>query len=354
MHSKSSLFDQFFIIIFSITLLTSCKSNQMKRNFLYSKVEISHVLIDSSLNIRALEIEGNKIYNASSKGAIYSFEASKPDLINVEQYKSDIDSVFFPNFRSMSIVNQNIYTITIGNPALLFKNGKVVYREINKKVFYDSMDFWNQREGLVVGDYLDGCIGVLITRDGGENWKKLDCNKFKDPIKDEGFFAASDTNISIIDDRVWIASGGINSRIYYSSDKGYSWEIINTPIIKETSTKGIYSIDFYDKNNGFAIGGDYTKPLENISNKIITSNGGKTWKTIAENQDPGYRSCVQYFPNSNGKSLIAVGFNGIDISNDSGFSWNHINDEGYYTLRFLNDSIAYASGNGKISKLHFK
>ena len=354
MHSKSSLFDQFFIIIFSITLLTSCKSNQMKRNFLYSKVEISHVLIDSSLNIRALEIEGNKIYNASSKGAIYSFEASKPDLINVEQYKSDIDSVFFPNFRSMSIVNQNIYTITIGNPALLFKNGKVVYREINKKVFYDSMDFWNQKEGLVVGDYLDGCISVLITRDGGENWKKLDCNKFKDPIKDEGFFAASDTNISIIDDRVWIASGGINSRIYYSSDKGYAWEIINTPIIKETSTKGIYSIDFYDKNNGFAIGGDYTKPLENISNKIITSNGGKTWKTIAENQDPGYRSCVQYFPNSNGKSLIAVGFNGIDISNDSGFSWNHINDEGYYTLRFLNDSIAYASGNGKISKLHFK
>jgi len=110
----------------------------MKRNFFYSKVEISHVLIDSTLNIRALEIEGNKIYNASSKGKIYSFESSKPDLIDVEQYKSDIDSVFFPNFRSMSIVNQDIYTITIGNPALLFKNGKVVYREINKKVFYDS------------------------------------------------------------------------------------------------------------------------------------------------------------------------------------------------------------------------
>ena len=354
MHSKSSLFDQFFIITFSITLFISCKTNEMKRNFFYSKVEISHVLIDSTLNIRALEIEGNKIYNASSEGKIYSFESSKPGLIKVEQYKSDFDSVFFPNFRSMSIVNQDIYTITIGNPALLFKNGKVVYREINKKVFYDSMDFWNDKEGLVVGDYLDGCISVLITRDGGESWKKLDCNKFKDPIKDEGFFAASDTNITIIDDRVWIASGGINSRIYYSNDKGNTWEIINTPIVKGASTKGIYSIDFYDKNNGFAIGGDYTKPLENISNKIITSDGGKTWKTIAQNQDPGYRSCVQYFPNSDSQSLIAVGFNGIDISNDSGFSWNHINDEGYYTLRFLNDSIAYASGNEKISKLHFK
>ena len=354
MDSKSFFFYQFFIIIFSITLFSGCKINEMKRNASYSKVEISHVFIDSSLNIRALEIEDNKIYNASSNGKIYSFESSKPDLISVKQYKSDIDSVFSPNFRSMSIVSQDIYVITIGNPALLFKNGKVVYREVNKKVFYDSMDFWNEKEGLVVGDYLDGCISVLITRDGGESWKKLDCNKFKNPIKDEGFFAASDTNISIIEDKVWVASGGINSRIYYSSDKGYSWEIINTPIIKGSSTKGIYSIDFYDKKNGFAIGGDYTKPSENISNKILTSDGGKTWKNVAENKDPGYRSCVQYFPNSNGKSLIAVGFNGIDISNDSGFSWNHINDEGYYTLRFLNDSIAYASGKGKISKLHFK
>jgi photosystem II stability/assembly factor-like uncharacterized protein len=94
--------------------------------------------------------------------------------------------------------------------------------------------------------------------------------------------------------------------------------------------------------------------LDNISNKIITSDGGITWKTIADKQDPGYRSCVQYFPNSNGKSLVAVGFNGIDISIDGGFSWNHVSDEGYYTLRFVDDCTAYAAGSGKISKLHFK
>jgi hypothetical protein len=52
--------------------------------------------------------------------------------------------------------------------------------------------------------------------------------------------------------------------------------------------------------------------------------------------------------------LVAVGFDGIDVSNDGGYSWKHISDEGYYTLRFLDDCTAYAAGNGKISKLHFK
>jgi photosystem II stability/assembly factor-like uncharacterized protein len=323
-------------------------------NLSFSKVDISHILLDSTLNIRALEIQDKKVYNATSKGEIYSFDTNKPDLINVDQYSSQIDSVLYPNFRSLSIVNQDVFTITIGNPALLFKNGKVVYREENEKVFYDSMDFWNDKEGLVVGDSVDGCISILITRDGGESWKKLDCSIFNKRLSNEGFFAASDTNISIVGNRAWIASGGINSRIYYSEDIGKSWKIIETPIIQGESTKGIFSIDFYDNKNGFAIGGDYTKPLENISNKIITNDSGKTWKTIANNQNPGYRSCVQYFPNSKGKSLVAVGFNGIDVSNDGGYSWKHISDEGFYTLRFLNDCTAYAAGNGKISKLHFK
>ena len=347
-------FKYFFLIIVSVYFFTSCQTNILDINLSFSKVDISHILLDSTLNIRALEIQDKKVYNATSKGEIYSFDTNKPDLINVDQYSSQIDSVLYPNFRSLSIVNQDVFTITIGNPALLFKNGKVVYKEENEKVFYDSMDFWNDKEGLVVGDSVDGCISILITRDGGESWKKLDCSIFNKRLSNEGFFAASDTNISIVGNRAWIASGGINSRIYYSEDIGKSWKIIETPIIQGESTKGIFSIDFYDNKNGFAIGGDYTKPLENISNKIITNDSGKTWKTIANNQNPGYRSCVQYFPNSKGKSLVAVGFDGIDVSNDGGYSWKHISDEGFYTLRFLNDCTAYAAGNGKISKLHFK
>ena len=132
------------------------------------------------------------------------------------------------------------------------------------KYFMILWSFGTIKEGIAVGDYTDNCISILITRDGGDSWNKLDCSVFSDIKENEGFFAASDSNISIVKNETWVASGGINSRIYYSDDKGKNWEIINTPIIQGEATKGIFSIDFYDKNNGFAIGGDYTKPLENI------------------------------------------------------------------------------------------
>ena len=142
-------------------------------------------------------------------------------------------------------------------------------------------------------------------------------------------------------------------RVYYSADKGNTWEVFDTPIVKTEETQGIYSIDFYDELNGFAIGGDYTKPDANAANKIRTTDGGKTWELVAENQNPGYRSCVQYIPGRAGKELVAIGFKGIDYSNDSGNTWKHLSDEGFYTIRFLNDSIAYAGGYGRVSKLKF-
>ena len=119
----------------------------------------------------------------------------------------------------------------------------------------------------------------------------------------EAAFAASDTNIAIVDDHTWVATGGLSSRILYSSDKGISWTVFETPSIQGLETTGIFSIDFYDALHGFAIGGDYTTPENKHSNKMRTNDGGKTWQVVAQDQNPGYRSCVQYVPNSKAKGL---------------------------------------------------
>lgn len=140
---------------------------------------------------------------------------------------------------------------------------------------------------------------------------------------------------------------------FFSPDKGVSWVSYKTPIIQGTSSTGIYSIDFYDKSKGFAIGGDYTKPEANIQNKIRTVDGGKSWSIIANNKAPGYKSCIQFVPNTNSNSLVAVGINGIDYTNDFGLTWKHLSDEGFYTIRFLNKNTAYAAGNGRVAKLSF-
>jgi hypothetical protein len=315
----------------------------------FNSVEIEMLLQDSLLNVRALEIGEKGLASfATSNGMMGSASEKGAEML---PFQFKYDSII-PNFRALAKTKNAIFVLGIGSPTLLYKDFRLVYKEDHEKAFYDSMAFWNDDEGIAIGDSTEGCISVIITRDGGETWHKTQCENLPKGLENEGAFAASNTNIAIVDNHTWVVTTA--GRVYYSDDKGISWEVFDTPIMKEKDTEGIYSVDFYDENNGFAVGGDYTKPGDSSANKIRTKDGGKTWRLVAENKSPGYRSCVQYVPGSKGMALVAIGFKGIDYSNDSGNSWKHLSDEGFYTLRFLNDSIAYAAGNGRVSKLTFK
>ena len=328
----------------------SCKNVKKKTIRDFNVVETETILQDSLLNVRALEVTGKNVVIATSDGATMIKEEGSDMFVDL--FKRD--TILKPNFRAIASNGNSIFTLSITSPALLYKDGELVYIEKHEKAFYDSMSFWNENEGIAIGDQTDDCMSIIITRDGGNTWEKQACDIAPKVIDGEAAFAASDTNIAIVGDDTWVATGGKASRILYSSDKGNTWEVFDTPIIQGVETTGIYSIDFYDALNGFGIGGDYTNPKANELNKIKTTDGGKTWSLVAKGKSPGYRSCVQYVPNSNATELVAIGFDGIDYSNDSGNNWKHLSDEGFYTLRFLNDSTAYAGGNGSVVKLKFK
>jgi len=311
-------------------------------------LKIEPIIEDSLLNIRSLELNDKYVVAVSSLADVYHYDLGTQTL-SKKRFITDT-----LNVRSMALVDDSVFTFSIGSPAFLYKNAELVYSENHPDVFYDSMDFWNDKEGIAMGDPTENCLSILITRDGGANWHKIPCAELPKAIKGEAAFAASDTNISIIDDKVWIASGGMASRVLYSSDKGKTWQFFDTPIVQGTPTAGMYSIDFYDAQNGFAVGGDYTQPQAVSNTKIKTSDGGQTWQVVSGKNSPGYRSCVQYVPKSNAQGLVVVGFEGIDYSADGGLYWRHLSDEGFYTLRFLNDSTAFAAGKGRIAKLNFK
>ncbi|NCO62608.1 MAG: oxidoreductase [Flavobacteriales bacterium] len=337
-----------------IILLTSCKKEVVfvPRNL--SSVEIETLYSDSLLSIRAIEILNDKSLAFSANNGAFGLYNPLKDSWMVS--KQEYDSLNL-HFRAVAHTSTDFFMLSIDNPALLFKTGddgsmQMVYKEEGEGVFYDAMAFWNDQEGIAIGDSMNGCLSIIITRDAGQTWNKMPCENLPKAEAGEGAFAASNTNIKIIGNNTYLAT--TKGNIYHSEDKGISWKVIKTPMVQAIETEGIYSIDFYDNLNGFGIGGDYTTPDNNEANKILTHDGGKTWQLVVQNQSPGYRSCVQYIPNRTGKELITVGFKGIDFSNDGGYSWKHLSNEGFYTIRFLNDSIAYAAGNGRISKLIFK
>jgi len=51
---------------------------------------------------------------------------------------------------------------------------------------------------------------------------------------------------------------------------------------------------------------------------------------------------------------VAVGSPGISYSNNQGKNWIELSTDGFYAIEFVNDSVAFASGQNKISKLVFK
>ncbi len=347
-----------------VLLIISCKNDPEKSNSsereqmeekYFSSVSTEVILQNDSLSIRAIEVIGSNLAFAGNNGT-YGLYNSVNDSWKTNIQKFD---TITPEFRAVASTANDFLMLSVANPALLFKTGnegkmELVYKEEGENVFYDAMAFWNDNEGLAMGDPTDGCISIIITRNGGKSWSKIDCENLPAAAEGEAAFAASNSNIAIEGDKAWILTGGVKSRVLFSPDKGKSWEVFETPLLQGEPTTGGYSMDFYDEKYGIIVGGDYTNPEGNTGNKAITTDGGRTWKLIAEGNNPAYKSSVRYVPNSQAKQIVATGFNGIDYSKDGGKSWENISNEGFYTLRFANDSVAYAAGKGRVARLVFE
>ncbi len=339
------------LLILSVVLIGCNSTEKDRERKVVTHVEIQDLLKDS-VSIRAIEIIGEDLAFAGSDGVYGIYNANAGEIkMNRQQYDS-----LYPQFRAVASTSTDFFMLSIAAPALLYKTGdggemELVYKEEDEKAFYDAMTFWNDEEGIAMGDPVENCLSVIITRDGGESWNKLSCEVLPETAEGEAAFAASNSNIAVVGEKTWIISGGSRSRVFYSPDKGNSWEVFETPIVQGSATTGAYSLDFYDENRGIMIGGDYTEPEANRANKAMTSDGGKTWELIAEGNGPGYKSSIRYVPGGDGNEIVAVGFTGISYSDDAGGTWRELSEEGFYTIRFLNDSIAYAAGKGRLARL---
>ncbi len=341
---------KYIILVFS-TFLFTCKASHKPRTIVTAKIK---EFKRDSTSIRAIQVvDTNTLYYAGSNGDIgFTNDGGKTWKTKIINYQDSIK----PHFRSIAKSGSNIFVLSIGNPALLYKISKnkttLVYKEEHKNVFYDSMKFFEDgKHGIAVGDPIENYPTIITTSNSGNTWTRIPTQKLPKFEKGEAFFAASNTNIKIINNTVWIVSGGKKARILKSTNKGKTWTITNTPFIQGKGSQGIYSVDFATKNRGIIVGGDYANPTDNCHNKAITKNGGKTWEIVADNQNPTYKSCVQYVPNTDGKEIFAIGKTGISFSNDKGLHWKNISNESFYTIQFINKHTAWLAGNQKIGKL---
>ena len=342
------------VFLVLVTFLSCSKS--VHPDFQHSSGIEMETLVEGDFSVRAIQIDGDKVWFGANKG--------KFGWINFntrEVFQDAITPEKNPEFRSIASNSEAVFFLNVGSPANLYKINKenlakkIVYTENDKNTFYDSMKFWNEKEGIAIGDPTENCFSILITKDGGGSWQKLSCENLPKLIEGEAAFAASNTNVIVHKNKTWIVSGGKKARVFYSPNKGKSWQVYNTPIVQGEAMTGIFSGDFYDEKIGFVVGGDFENKEQNSGNKALTKDGGKTWELVSENSGFGYAECVQFVPNSKGKQLVTVGHSGINYSADFGKTWINLSrDSSFSTIRFVNNSTAIVAGKGKIVKIKFK
>lgn len=337
--------------IFGFLFLISCAQEYQPRKI--EKVTITTQKIDSS-SIRTLVAIDNE--NMSFAGSLGNFSTTSNGGKTWSTLTLKYQDSIVPHFRSLAFNGHDYFALSIGNPALLYKisedKATIAYSESHENVFYDALTFFDDnRHGIAVGDPTENCASIIITADSGETWQKIPCDNLPEIAQGEAFFAASNTNIKTMGSTVWIASGGTKARVLKSTNFGKSWQVYNTPIAQGNGPQGIYSIDFYDENNGFIIGGNYEKPTENNANKALTTDGGKTWQLVGINTTPNYKSCVQYVPNTGGKELFVVGKTGVSFSNDGGKTFSDVSKDGFYAIQFVDENTAWLTGHKKVGKM---
>jgi photosystem II stability/assembly factor-like uncharacterized protein len=336
--------------------LFSCSS--LKKIKSITSFETESIFKDA-ISIRAIEVLNDSLLFYAGSSAKYGLINFKTNEVKKFQLPAIHDSIYH-EIRSIAFTKGKLFLLTIESPAQLYQmdydatNLKLVYQEDNTKVFYDSMRFWNNKEGIAIGDPTETCMSVIITRDGGDTWQKVSCDDLPKTAVGEAAFAASNTNLAVYKDKVWMISGGKKSRIFTSNNKGLTWQVKELPIVQGGEMTGAFTIDFYKGKKGMILGGDWSKMEQNIKNKLISNDGGNSWNLVAEGEGVGYRSCVQVVPKTMGSFWLAVGVPGVSITTDFGRTWKDLSSKAYYTARFLNDSVVFVAGKNKIDKLILK
>lgn len=342
--------------LFIISSFLFCKSPNAILPTPTLKESLKIQTFPTTCSIRAITAVNKKeLWYGGSKGQFgYTEDSGNMWTIDSIQHaqKADLE------FRGIAKTESAIFLLAVGAPALLFKsvdkgkNWAVVYEENHPNAFYDAIAFWDDQTGIAMGDPTDGCLSIILTEDGGNTWSKIPCSQLPATVEGEAAFAASNSNITLVDNHVWIVSGGKKARVFHSPNKGTTWEVFDTPIVQGEQMTGIFTVDFYDKNNGIIFGGNWEKQEQNTKNKAITKDGGRTWQLIADGQHPSYRSAVQYVPNSKGQAIFATGIPGVSYSADGGQHWTALSDKSFYTLQICGESqTIWLAGRHKIGKM---
>jgi photosystem II stability/assembly factor-like uncharacterized protein len=223
--------------------------------------------------------------------------------------------------------------------------------------FANLVYFFNDNEGVCMGDPDANGFEIYTTNNGGVNWVRKTGLPATLGDNEYGYSNQYDA----LGNSIWIGTGF--GRILRSTDKGATWNAYQTPLDDFGGQgNGVQSGDFsfQDENNGLLISNDYQC--------FKTTDGGVTWTNVPYTPNvPGEIPAIgiirgQRIANIPGlpNTFVCVGTDiinddintarGSSYTTDNGITWVDINDnpDSNYvdgtTIKFFNQQVGLASG----------
>ena len=290
---------------------------------------------------RSIVVKDSLLYIANSNGSLYATHINSGRSYNI------LGSNKYEELRDLAYINGFLTAMQSGTFGLLAQtDGKKFIKNIEpengmwNKIFLDGMDF-KDSIGFLMGDPIDSVFSLFKSKDYGQTWQR--CEGLLKAFDGEAGFAASGTNVQVLNDSTFVfISGGKKSRYFRSNDAGKTWSSSSLPYMA-SETNGAFSICMINDQEGVVVGGDYKNPDLCLNTCFYTDDGGEFWMN-AKNQTRGYRSCTLY---KNGV-LYACGSNGIDFSTDKGENWKPFMNGTYMAMCTDNRYLYATMPNGKV------
>ncbi|MGI8811797.1 MAG: WD40/YVTN/BNR-like repeat-containing protein [Pyrinomonadaceae bacterium] len=310
--------------------------------------------VETTASLRGLSVVSGKVVWASGTGGtvIRTVDGGEMWKVIIVPGAEKLD---FRDIEAFDADTAYILSIGGGNSSRIYKTAdsgvtwKLQFQNSNDKAFFDALACWDRNNCIAMSDPVDGHYPLISTTDGGANWKPIVSNKMAAAKDGEAAFAASGTClITLGRNSAFLVSGGNDARVFRSTDRGQTWNVADTPMIKGTAGSGVFSIAMRDAKNGIIVGGNYEKPNEAQNNVAYTTDGGKTWYPPGPRSFPnGYRSGVAYLDKT---TFIAVGSSGSDISSYQGGIWKNIDKQNYNAVQVRGKAVWAVGAKGLVAR----
>ena len=313
-------------------------------------------VVNTGAGLRGLSVVGKVVW-ASGAGGVFLRTTDGGHTWRVGQV-AGAEKLDFRDVEAFGAQTAYLLSIGAGENSRIYKttdggdNWVLQFQNTEKEAFFDALAFWDERHGLAMSDPIRGRFYLVRTDDGGAHWTPVLPDGMPAAISGEGGFAASGTClITRGKNEAWLVSGGPAARVFHSIDRGRTWKVVDTPVLRGPASAGIFSITFGGKY-GLIVGGDYQKPAATEKNAARTVDDGKTWQLVTIQAPAGFRSSVAFAVSRHWQIVLAVGTSGTDLSRDGGLTWVNLDQEDFNTVAIGGDGVAWAVGpKGHVAKM---